>query len=80
MKRSQVYNIKSMKWKKGIKEMELPILQSGFVGLCDSCLTTSKNAKEELEKVKKEYEEKGWKMISSSPINGRYKVTFQIVK
>lgn len=35
---------------------------------------------EELEKVKKEYEEKGWKMISSSPINGRYKVTFQIVK
>ena len=52
MKRSQVYNIKSMKWKKGIKEMELPILQSGFVGLCDSCLTTSKNAKEELEKVK----------------------------
>lgn len=35
---------------------------------------------EELEKVKKEYEETGWKMISSSPINGRYKVTFQIVK
>ena len=52
MKRSQVYNTKSMKWKKGIKEMELPILQSGFVGLCDSCLTTNKNAKEELEKVK----------------------------
>lgn len=32
---------------------------------------------EEFEIVKKEHEEKGWKMINSVVVNGKYKVTFQ---
>lgn len=37
-------------------------------------------SEEDFEKIKKEHLEKGWKMIKSIPLNGRYKVTFQKVK